>query len=328
MPRTRPLRCGPTVSRSTTPCASSTRSAARATTGAWRRRHWTDAPVLDGASVTRKLKGRTYRLYFNGSKLHMVAFESKGAAYWVVNTLLDELSNETMLAIAKGLQPLAPEVDVARWQRSRSESSAPARSASSRGACFAELGPRGRRRATSCPSGSRRSSAGERADLRARARRAASRGTASASASRSTCARRVEAARTSSSSRVGTPPTVLGRRRPLAPCGRSSTSSRELDGAPLARDEEHGAGRHRREGARAARRARPRARRLRLEPGVPRRGHGGRDFMNPDRVVVGAFERRATATRVARALRGSTPDRAHRRRLGRDGQARRRTPSC
>ena len=29
-----------------------------------------------------------------------------GATYWVVNTLLDSLSNETMIAIAKGLQPL------------------------------------------------------------------------------------------------------------------------------------------------------------------------------------------------------------------------------
>jgi hypothetical protein len=29
-----------------------------------------------------------------------------GATYWVVNTLLDALSNETMIAIAKGLQPL------------------------------------------------------------------------------------------------------------------------------------------------------------------------------------------------------------------------------
>jgi hypothetical protein len=36
----------------------------------------------------------------------MVAFESKGAAYWVVNSLLDKLSNETMLAIAKGLRAL------------------------------------------------------------------------------------------------------------------------------------------------------------------------------------------------------------------------------
>ena len=68
---------------------------------------WTDAPVLEGPSVTRRIGGREYRLYYNGSKLHMVAFEENGAAYWVVNTLLDGLSNETMLAIAKGLKPLA-----------------------------------------------------------------------------------------------------------------------------------------------------------------------------------------------------------------------------
>ena len=36
----------------------------------------------------------------------MVVLRHGGAAYWVVNTLRDELSNETMLAIAKGLQPL------------------------------------------------------------------------------------------------------------------------------------------------------------------------------------------------------------------------------
>jgi hypothetical protein len=29
-----------------------------------------------------------------------------GASYWVVNSLLDRLSNETMLAIAKGLRPV------------------------------------------------------------------------------------------------------------------------------------------------------------------------------------------------------------------------------
>jgi hypothetical protein len=67
---------------------------------------FTEAPALEGATLTRKVGGREYRLYFNGPKLHMVAFEENGAAYWVVNTLLDKLSNETMLAIAKGLKPL------------------------------------------------------------------------------------------------------------------------------------------------------------------------------------------------------------------------------
>ena len=67
---------------------------------------FTEAPALEGATLTRTIAGRDYRLYFNGPKLHMVAFEENGAAYWVVNTLLDQLSNETMLEIAKGLKPL------------------------------------------------------------------------------------------------------------------------------------------------------------------------------------------------------------------------------
>jgi LCP family protein required for cell wall assembly len=68
---------------------------------------WTDAPILSGANVTRRIGGRTYRLYYDGSKLQMVAFEADGAVYWVSNTLLGDLSNETMLAIAKGLKPLS-----------------------------------------------------------------------------------------------------------------------------------------------------------------------------------------------------------------------------
>ena len=67
---------------------------------------WTDAPMLDEPSVRRRLAGRNYRLFFSGPRLHVVAFEENGAAYWVVNTLLDGLSNETMLAIAKGLKPV------------------------------------------------------------------------------------------------------------------------------------------------------------------------------------------------------------------------------
>jgi LCP family protein required for cell wall assembly len=67
---------------------------------------WEDAPVLADKSLTRHIGGRTYDLYYNGSKLHMVVLRTPKASYWVVNTLLDRLSNETMLAIAKGLRPL------------------------------------------------------------------------------------------------------------------------------------------------------------------------------------------------------------------------------
>jgi LCP family protein required for cell wall assembly len=67
---------------------------------------WEDPPILDGPSVKQTIKGREYSLYFAGPKLHMVAFQENGATYWVVNTLLNRLSNETMLAVARGLQPL------------------------------------------------------------------------------------------------------------------------------------------------------------------------------------------------------------------------------
>ncbi len=67
---------------------------------------WDEAPVLGDKSLTRRIKGRIYDLYYDGPKLHMVVLKTKHGQYWVVNTLLDRLSNETMLAIAKGLRPL------------------------------------------------------------------------------------------------------------------------------------------------------------------------------------------------------------------------------
>jgi LCP family protein required for cell wall assembly len=65
-----------------------------------------DAPALADKSFRHDLGGREFDLYYNGSHLHMVVLRAHGASYWVVNTLLDDLSNETMLAIAKGLRPL------------------------------------------------------------------------------------------------------------------------------------------------------------------------------------------------------------------------------
>src|SRR5215208_479388 len=67
---------------------------------------WNDAPVLQQPNVEQVIKGRHYNLYYNGPHLHMVVLRANGASYWVVNTLLDGLSNDTMLAIAKGLKPL------------------------------------------------------------------------------------------------------------------------------------------------------------------------------------------------------------------------------
>jgi LCP family protein required for cell wall assembly len=67
---------------------------------------WTDPPLLDKPNRTIFRAGRRFDLFFNGTHLHAVALREKDASYWVTNTLLDKLSNETMIAIAKGLRPL------------------------------------------------------------------------------------------------------------------------------------------------------------------------------------------------------------------------------
>jgi LCP family protein required for cell wall assembly len=67
---------------------------------------WKDAPILSGRSFYRTIGGRRYELFYDGPRLHMVVLRTPKASFWVVNTLLDRLSNETMIAIAKGLRPI------------------------------------------------------------------------------------------------------------------------------------------------------------------------------------------------------------------------------
>jgi hypothetical protein len=67
---------------------------------------WDDAPALADRSFRRAIGGREFELYYSGSNLQMVVLHAHGASYWVINSLQDDLSNETMLAIAKSLKPL------------------------------------------------------------------------------------------------------------------------------------------------------------------------------------------------------------------------------
>jgi LCP family protein required for cell wall assembly len=67
---------------------------------------WTDAPVLQEPNFKHRIRGREFSFYYSGSNLHMIVLREHGATYWVENSLLDKLSNETMLAIAKSLRPL------------------------------------------------------------------------------------------------------------------------------------------------------------------------------------------------------------------------------
>jgi LCP family protein required for cell wall assembly len=64
---------------------------------------WMAPPILDHPSETRVIGGRHLELFFDGSRLRLVAYRSKKAVYWVANTLSETLTNRQMLDIAGSL---------------------------------------------------------------------------------------------------------------------------------------------------------------------------------------------------------------------------------
>ena len=67
---------------------------------------WTSAPILANPTDTIPWHHHKLFLYTSGGAIQMVAVRTPKAVYWVMNTILNELSNSTMLAIAKSLKPL------------------------------------------------------------------------------------------------------------------------------------------------------------------------------------------------------------------------------
>jgi LCP family protein required for cell wall assembly len=67
---------------------------------------WNSAPLFANPSFTLVHKGRKYNVYTTGGQIQMVALRTPKATYWVSNTILNELSNSTMIAIAESLRPL------------------------------------------------------------------------------------------------------------------------------------------------------------------------------------------------------------------------------
>jgi polyisoprenyl-teichoic acid--peptidoglycan teichoic acid transferase len=64
---------------------------------------WNDPPLLSSPSGTRIVKGRKLFLYKDGSKLTTVAWHHDGDAYWISNTLTEDLTNSQMVSIAASL---------------------------------------------------------------------------------------------------------------------------------------------------------------------------------------------------------------------------------
>jgi polyisoprenyl-teichoic acid--peptidoglycan teichoic acid transferase len=67
---------------------------------------WRDPPILDGPDRTRRVGGRRLQLYYDGSRLRMVAWKTPKGVYWISNTLSQAIGADQMTGIAASLQRL------------------------------------------------------------------------------------------------------------------------------------------------------------------------------------------------------------------------------
>jgi LCP family protein required for cell wall assembly len=67
---------------------------------------WTAPPVLDNPTDEVRMRRRTYKRYFDGRRIRLIAWIPKGGrgAYWVSNTLNQRLTNKQMMDIARSLR--------------------------------------------------------------------------------------------------------------------------------------------------------------------------------------------------------------------------------
>jgi polyisoprenyl-teichoic acid--peptidoglycan teichoic acid transferase len=69
---------------------------------------WPDPPILDSPSLTKTINGREYDIYVDGDRISMVAWHRGDNSYWVANDLLNTLSSDQMIGIARSADVKVP----------------------------------------------------------------------------------------------------------------------------------------------------------------------------------------------------------------------------
>ena len=69
---------------------------------------WSDPPILSNPSETRTIHGREYDIYVDGDRVKMIAWHRGDNTYWVSNSLLQVLTNDQMVGIARSANVIVP----------------------------------------------------------------------------------------------------------------------------------------------------------------------------------------------------------------------------
>jgi polyisoprenyl-teichoic acid--peptidoglycan teichoic acid transferase len=71
-------------------------------------RGWSDPPILSEPSETREIHGREYEIYIDGDRVDVVAWHRGDNSYWIANDLLNTLTNDQMLGMARSADVIVP----------------------------------------------------------------------------------------------------------------------------------------------------------------------------------------------------------------------------
>jgi LCP family protein required for cell wall assembly len=69
---------------------------------------WPDPPILDNPSLTKTIHGREYDIYVDGDRVKMIAWHRGDNSYWVSNDLLQTLTNDQMVGMARSADVILP----------------------------------------------------------------------------------------------------------------------------------------------------------------------------------------------------------------------------
>jgi len=69
---------------------------------------WSDPPILSNPSLTKTIHGREYEIFVDGDRVKMIAWHRGDNTYWVSNSLLQVLTNDQMVGIARSAKVMVP----------------------------------------------------------------------------------------------------------------------------------------------------------------------------------------------------------------------------
>jgi polyisoprenyl-teichoic acid--peptidoglycan teichoic acid transferase len=71
-------------------------------------RGWDDPPILKNPSLTKTIHGRDYDIYVDGDRIKLIAWHRGENSYWISNDLLQSLTNDQMVGMARSADVIVP----------------------------------------------------------------------------------------------------------------------------------------------------------------------------------------------------------------------------